>query len=561
MKLVNLQLSRSWHFFLTIIIAYLIFYTPTSAQIQEAGTVATPDSHATQIAFDILNQGGSAIDASVAAMFALSVVHPHASGIGGGGIMLIWMNQQNKATVIDFREQAPYRTDPSIFYQDSVNFNIYTKYGYRSICVPGMVAGISKALDLYGSMTLNQVLKPVIDLAKNGFGVSEALATIVTDNYSILETNRVSSQLFLPDWFPIAKDQLFARQDLAVTLNLLATAGPKAFYQGEIATEIGNELQRNNGIFQLSDFQNYQARMSQPIEGTYRGLKLLTSPPPSSGGTALAELLLILEQANLKQYKLNSGPYIHLVAEAMKQVFDDREQYFLGDPKFDRLNPQSVLSENHIKKCYNQIDSSSVRSILNRMKARTSQESGNGSHISIVDKNGNAVSISTTLNGFFGSGVTIPKYGILLNNAMSNFSADSSTNNSFAPGKCPQTSLAPTLVLKNQKPYLILGGSGAERIISMLAQIIINVVDFNLPLEEAVLAPRFHYNYFNDTIEMETRIEANEIEYLKKLGHEIELTKDFDVYFGSAEGILVDPINHRSTAVNDVRQEGVVYIR
>jgi len=558
MNTLNLQLSRSWHLFLTIITSYLIINTPILGQIPATGIVITPDTLINQAAEKILIQGGNAVDAGAAAMFALSVVQPFASGIGGGGMMLIWNKKSAGATVIDFREQAPQGTDPAIFYQDSITFNIYTKYGYRSICVPGMVAGVSKALEQFGTKTLDEVLQPAIDLATNGFMVNESLAKLVTEHYSRLETNRTTSSLFFPDWLPLSKGQIMNRIDLAHTFNLLASKGAKGFYQGEIASAICNEINLNNGLIQLADFQNYQSIIRQPVRATYRNLDIVTVPPPSSGGTALAELLMILEKFDLKKYRLNSGQYIHLVVEAMKQVFNDRDQHFMGDPKFDRLKPGLVLSDEDIQQCVNKIDTSNVIAITNHAPNR---ESSNASHISIVDSDGNAMLISTTLNDFFGSAVTLSQYGILLNNAMYNFSIDPSHPNSLQPGKRPQMSLAPTILLKNNQPYLILGGTGAERIISMLAQIIINVVDFQLPIEEAVRAPRFHYNYDDNTIEMETRIEANDIEYLKRLGHRVKLRNDFDVYFGSAPVIIIDPTSQQTASVSDVRQQGVVYIK
>jgi len=547
-------------FFLSLITC--IFITKlVLAQIPETGLVSTPDSIASKIATDILEQGGNAINAGVAAMFVLSVVQPYAAGIGGGGLMLIRMNQNSNPIAIDFREQAPQSTDLAIFYQDNETFNMNTKHGYRSIGVPGMMAGAEKALQLYGTMTLSEILDPAIETAKHGFEVSEVLANLIIANYDLIESNRATSSIFLPFWLPINKGQTQVREDLAFTFELLSVHGTKVFYHGEIAQNICEQLKRNNGLVQLTDFQSYQPLVRQPIKGSYRNLDLVAVPPPSSGGIALIELLAILKKFNLKQYKLNNGPYIHIVAEAMKQVFQDREKYYMGDPKFDAIKPQSVLSDKHIEKRYHQIDSARVTPVLNQGMSRSNQESRNAAHISIVDRNGNTISISLTLNNFFGSGVTIPKYGILLNNAMYNFSRDSSKINSLKPGKRPQTSLTPTIMLKNNKPFLILGGSGAEKTISMLAQIIINIVDFQLSLNEAVNAPRFHYNYYDDAIEMETRIEADDIEYLKKLGHKINLKQDYDVYFGSAQAVLIDPDNHIYVAVNDVRQEGVVYIK
>ncbi len=555
------QLSRRFHFLLPIIIVCLIFHAPTWGQVPATGLVATPDSNATQIAQRILKQGGNAVDAGVATMFALGVVQPYASGMGGGGFMTIWLAKEQKPIAIDFREQAPLGTDPAVFYQDPTTFNIYTGYGHQSICTPGMVAGAEKALKSYGTMTIQQVLLPAIELATRGFIVSEALVNITTEFYRVIEFNRTTSLIFFPDWFPLSKGQLQQREDLANTYGLISLYGAKVFYQGEIANEMLSEMNSNYGLLQSNDLNTYEPKIRQVVQGSYRNFEVISSPLPGSGGTALIELLKILERFDLNKYSLNSGPYIHLVAEAMKQVFVDRETYYMGDPQFDRLNPELALSDKHIQECASQIDSSHVGVTLNFINARTNYESGNGAHISIIDRDGNAVAISATLNGYFGSGVTVPKYGILLNNGMYNFSSDRSENNSIAGGKRPQTSLAPTILLKNHKPYLILGGSGAERIISMLAQIIINVVDFKLTLEAAILSPRFHYNYYDDTIKMETRIEANEIEYLKRLGHKINLKTDYDDYFGSAQAILLDPMNQQTSSVNDVRQKGVVYVK
>ena len=557
----NSLINAFSRFFLLLLILIPVFSPKSQAQNPDSGLIVTPDTLASQIAMEILKNGGNAVDAGVAALFALSVVQPYSTGIGGGGFMLIKMNQGSEPIVIDFREQAPRTADLAIFYQDAQIFNIYTEYGFRSICVPGMIAGVEKALIEYGKMTLQQVLEPVIALASDGFPVSENLSNLIATNYDLLETNRTTSAVFMPDWLPLNKGQNVKREDLAKTFGLLALHGAKAFYQGEIATAICSEIRLNNGILKASDFQAYQPRLRKPVQGRYHNLEILSVPPPGSGGAAIIELLTILEKFNLGKLQLNSGPYIHLVAEAMKQVYHDREQYFLGDPEVDRLNPARILTSRHIDQCFSQIDSTKVIILSNQPDDQLSRESSGGSHISVPDRYGISVSISSTLNGFFGSAVTIPEYGILLNNAMYNFSQDSSAHNALKPGKRPQTTLAPTILLKNQQPFLILGGTGAERIISMLSQIIINVVEFKLPLAEAVRTPRFHYDYYTDTIEMETRIEANSIEYLKQLGHKIHLTKDFDVYFGSAQVILYDAESDTAIGVSDVRQAGVVYIK
>jgi gamma-glutamyltranspeptidase/glutathione hydrolase len=262
----------------------------------------------------------------------------------------------------------------------------------------------------------------------------------------------------------------------------------------------------------------------------------------------------------LKKCEFNSGQYIHLVVEAMKFVHEDQEKTWKNRTDSDEHRFQFALSQENILKHASQIDSIRIKAVLRQDTTGTAREIPGSTHISIVDRNGNAVSISLSSNSNFGSGITIPKYGILLNNSMRSFSADAMDVNAIKPGKRPKTNLTPTLVIKNGRPFLVLGGNGNEPIISMLAHIIVGVVDFNLTLKDAITAPRFHYDYKTDTIEMETRIESETIEYLKRLGHKINLRNDYDVFFGSAQGVMFDPADSNSYAANDVRHSGVVYI-
>lgn len=560
MHSLNRQLSR----FAFVICLLSLLLPPVSttcfAQKSDLGVVATADSLATQIAYDILNRGGNAIDAGVAAMFALTVTQPYAASIGGGGLMLIWNNQTHEATMIDFRSVAPKTIDPAIFYKDQETFHIYTKYGYQSICVPGLVAGATKVLALQGTMTMKELLEPAIKLASNELDVTEALANLITENYDKLESNNASSALFLPDWFPLKKNQKFKREDLAAALQLLSSRGGTVFYHGEIASDICSEANRNNGFIQLADFKSYSTELRQPVSSTYRNVEIFSPGALASDGIALIELLKILEKFDLNKYEFNRGQYIHLVVEAMKLVHEDQEKPGKNRADFDEHRFQFALSQENILKHASQIDSIRIKAVLRQDTTGTAEEIPGSTHISIVDRNGNAVSISLSLNSNFGSGITIPKYGILLNNSMRSFSADASDVNAIKSGKRPKTNLTPTLVIKNGRPFLVLGGNGNEPIISMLAHIIIGVVDFNLSLKDAITAPRFHYDYKTDTIEMETRIESETIEYLKRLGYKINLRNDYDVFFGSAQGVFFDPADANSYAANDVRHNGVVYI-
>lgn len=527
----------------------------TMAQMNAAGMVATPDSHATSIAEQILQQGGNAIDAGVAAMFALGVVQPQAAGMGGGGLMLIYRTQDQKTALIDFREQALQQIDPGVYYQDETAFRINTRSGYRSIAVPGLVAGAGKALQLYGSMRLSEVLAPVIDLASDGFPISAALARMTEKYYDHLESNSATSQIFLPDWLPLDPGQPMTRRDLAQTMKLIADHGEQWFYRGEIANQIIRELKSHDINIQATDFQAYQPRLASALIGAYRNFQIVTAAQPSRHGMALLNLLRLLERKNANQFVLNSGPYIHIVAEAMKLIYAEQHKYWN-----ESYQPGAAgqLADEEIARMASQIDTARTIAAPSKI-GPIIDESFSGAHISVVDRQGNAVSISLSLGGAFGSAVTIEPHGILMNNALADFSHQPGTPNSLQPGRAPLTSLTPTMVLKNGQPFLILGGNGNEQIVSMLAQIIINVVDFHLSLEEAIRSPRFHYDTSSHAIQMETRIEANAIEYLKNRGHKITLRTDYDAYFGNCQAVMLAPAHSQFSAANDIREEHEVH--
>ena len=558
MKLCNKQiLSFDFLSILIFLTFFLAAIYPVFASSPQTNFVATSDSHATNIAEKILSEGGNAVDAGVAAMFTLAVVEPFSTGLGGGGFLVAHINSSNTTKAIDFREAAPINVDPKIYYQSKDDFAFYSSKGWGSICVPGMVAGADQALKTFGKKTLEQILKPVIHLAKNGFSVNESLSKLFIKYYDYLDANRNTSEIFFPDWVPMKKNEILKRDDLALTYELLSSQGAKIFYNGEIAEKIDLEMKSQNGLIRLADLYEYKAIERQSVKSVYKDCEIHTAPFPCSAGVAILELLRILEKYDLKKLSLNSGSYIHLFVEACKLVFQDRSKLQFGVQEDSTKDYDFILSDENISHASNEIDSLTVRS--NEKIIVSQSDIRNASHISIIDKFGNAVSISLSLNQFFGSGITLEKYGVLFNNAMNNFSREPNNNNSIKPGRRPQISVAPIILIRNQKPFLVIGGSGGERVISTLAQIIINVLEFNLSLKEAVEAPRFFYNYYDHRVEMESRIESSSIDYLKKLGHKIKLMNDYDIYFGNVQAVLYDSINKKYCKINDVRQEGVVY--
>jgi gamma-glutamyltranspeptidase / glutathione hydrolase len=545
-------------FFIIIVLVYLLFicYSNSIASSQ-MGLIATPDSQATKIATKILSQGGNAVDAGVAAMFALAVVEPFSAGLGGGGLIIVHMNNSNETKIIDFREVAPLNVDANVYYQSREEFEFYSSKDWGSICVPGFVAGADKALKNYGTMPIHDILSPVIELAEKGFPVSETLSQLLTKYYDFLEKNINTFSIFFPNWLPLEKDEIMTREDLAKTFRLLSDQGPEIFYQGEIANAIVQEMQMNNGFIRSPDLSDYKAVLDQTINKTYKGYKIHTAPPPSSAGVPIIELLKMLENFDLKKYPRNSGQYIHLFVEACKLVLEDRTKYLFGANDTTKINYEFPISDKNILNATKMIDSLKVRS--NDSIIVSHNDIANASHISIIDKFGNAVSMSLSLNGNFGSGITLENYGVLFNNSMNNFSREPNKNISIKPRARPPISLAPTILMFNQIPFLVIGGSGGERAISTIGQIIINVVEYKLSLKEAIDSPRFYYNFYDHTIEMESRIESDAIEYLKELGHNVKLKKGYDVYFGNIQAILYDLNQREYQNMSDMRQEGVIY--
>ena len=376
--------------------------------------------------------------------------------------------------------------------------------------------------------------------------------------YDHLEADRITSSIYFQDWIPMSRGEIMNRKDLALMYQLLAKYGEDVFYRGEIANKIVELMESKNGLIGMDDLRNYKALFRDVVKAKFRNFEMLVSQAPSSGGIALIELLKILEKLNIKNHSLNSGTFIHCFIEAFKFVFKDRAQYLHDGRQSETVDFVQIFSEKKINNYVKRIDSTKITS--NDDLIVPVDETGNAANISIIDDKENAISISLTLNEYFGSGITLENYGILFNNAMNNFSRDSTSSNSLAPGERPQTSLSPTILLRNKKPFLVIGASGGERIISSLAQIIIDVIYFNLSLKSAIEKPRFFYNYNNHTVEIEQRIGVNSIEYLKNLGYKIELKANFDIYFGNVQAVLHDQINHKIESGSDVRKEGVVYI-
>jgi gamma-glutamyltranspeptidase/glutathione hydrolase len=476
------------------------------------GVVVSACPLATSVGVDILKRGGNAIDAAVAVGFALAVTFPQAGNIGGGGFMLIRL-ESGKTDFIDFREKAPIAASRDMYLdaQGNVIENL-SLLGPLASGVPGTVAGLHRAHELYGSMPWHDCIAPAVSLARDGFAVSGTLASSLQNLQEFLPHYPALKQFTKPGGSPLAPGDTLKQGDLAKSLELIADTGPDAFYRGPIADCVAEEMRSSGGIVSRKDLEQYGVRSREPVRGTYRGYEIISAPPPSSGGTTLIEILNIVEGYDLADLGCMSYSYIHYLAEAEKRAYADRARY-LGDPD---------LIDNPVSRLISKEYAARLRESIGLRATPSSQFLGDGehdrekqetTHYSIVDGHGNAVSTSTTLNDSYGSKVVVRGAGFLMNNEMDDFSIKSgfpnlyglvgSDANAIEPGKRMLSSMAPTIVLRNGKTYLVLGTPGGSTIITTIAQIIIDRIDFGMSLEAAVAAPRFHHQWLPDCITVE----------------------------------------------------------
>jgi gamma-glutamyltranspeptidase/glutathione hydrolase len=512
------------------------------------GMVVSSDSLATQVGVEILKKGGNAVDAAVAVGFALAVTYPQAGNIGGGGFMVIRMANGETVT-IDFREKAPMKASENMFLDENGNFvPEKSQVGHLSVGVPGSVAGLLLALEKYGTMSRREVLKPAIELAEKGFIVNEGLANAFKNAFEHFKKFPSTMRYFSKNGQPYSAGDRLVQKDLAKVLKLIRDKGRDGFYKGKVADLIVEEMKRGGGLITYEDLENYQPVLRKPVVGNYRGYEIISMGPPSSGGVCLIELLNILENFDLKKYGFGSSYTIHYLVEAMKRVYADRAEY-LGDPDFVQIPLDKLLSKEYAKELASEIDTfyATPSSRIIRSVSPTS-EGVHTTHYSVVDRWGNVVAVTTTINSYFGSMVAVDGAGFFLNNEMDDFSAKpgapnqfgllGSKANSIQPGKRMLSSMTPTIVLKNGKPFLVLGSPGGSTIITSVLQVILNVVDFGMNIQEAVDSPRIHHQWYPDQIFFERRgLPRDVIENLERRGHNLVERAG---YQGEVQAILID---------------------
>lgn len=498
----------------------------------ENGVVSTGKYEASKIGAEIIKNGGNAVDAAVAVGFALGVCEPQSSGIGGGGFMMIHSAETGENVFVDFREPAPGAATPGMWPMDANGEVDKSKWeGGPSVGVPGEVKGLLYALEEYGTMSREDVLNPSIDMAANGFQVSAVMNRDMMEKFEKLSTFEALGKIYLKDGYPYNVGDTLKNPDLAKTLQMISDNGADAFYKGEVAEAMVKAVKESGGILSMEDLANYEIKLRTPVSGTYRGYEILSSPPPSSGGTTIIQILNILENYDVKAMGHNTTEHLHVLTEAMKLAYKDRG-FFAADTDFIDVPLTGMASKEYAKELASQIDLTKA-GIFEHGDA-WSYESPQTTHYSIMDKDGNVAAVTKTVNYVFGSGVVPAGYGFIMNDEMDDFDAETGTANEVQPGKRPMSSMSPTIILKDGKPVMTIGAPGSQRIISGIAQVISNVIDFDMDIQDAISAPRIHagsdWTTSDETIMIETRVDKSVIEGLKKLGHPVLETGDWMDY-------------------------------
>ncbi|MDH1882971.1 gamma-glutamyltransferase [Empedobacter falsenii] len=529
-----------------IIVSFFAIIQLNAQESYKNGVVVTAHPEASKVGVEILKKGGNAIDASIAVQFALAVVYPNAGNIGGGGF-LVYRDAKGKTDALDYREKAPLKASEDMYWDKNGNaITDLSLYGQFAAGVPGTVDGMVKAHEKYGKLNWKELVQPAINLAQKGFKITKQQASELTNKHNDFvkynsKTNALTSK---SSW---KEGDLLIQKDLANTLKLIQQKGRAGFYEGKTADLIVKEMKRGNGIISHEDLKEYQSVWRTPVSGNYKGLKVISMPPPSSGGIALVSLFQSIEDYPINKWGFQADSTIQVMVEAERRVYADRAEH-LGDPDFIKV-PQKQL----LDKSYNvnrmkdfSFDKATPSSAIKAGKI-IGKESMETTHYVIVDKDGNAASVTTTLNNSYGSLVVVEGAGFLLNDEMDDFSVKPGTPNLYGlvggkanaiePSKRMLSSMTPSILEKDGKLFMVVGTPGGSTIITSVFQAILNVVDFGMTMQEAVAAPRFHHQWLPDQIDYEPNaISENVRESLKQKGYTLKERKPY----GRVEGILVN---------------------
>ena len=513
------------------------------------GMVATSERRASEVGVDILKHGGNAIDAAVAVGYALAVVHPCCGNLGGGGFALIHL-ANGKTTVISFRERAPQAATANLFLDargDPVPRS--SQVGYKAVAVPGSVLGLETMRQRYGRLSRARVMAPAIRLAEQGYKLSADNVGLLSQKTSDFARQPNVAAIFLHNGEPWREGEVFVQADLARTLKLIARDGPDAFYNGPIADEIVAASQANGGILSKRDFEAYTVVENPPVRCRYRRYEIVTAAPPSAGGVALCEILMVLQGYDLNAAGFNSAVSVHLLAEAMRHAFVDRN-FRLGDPAFVHNPVDELVSSQHAAAVRTQIKPDKATSSVEITAGKLLPEGAQTTHVSIIDRRGNAVALTVTLNYNYGAKVIAGHTGFFLNDTMDDFTARpggatfsglvEGRNNAIGPGKRPLAAMTPTMLLRSGRVAMVIGSPGGFRIITTVAQVISNTLDHGMDIQSAIDAPRVHLQWLPDTLYLEPNaISPATRQDLTDMGY--ALKDDTPWSEADAEGIVVKP--------------------
>lgn len=533
--------------------------------ISENAMVSSQEAVATRVGVAILRSGGNAIDAAVAVGFVLAVTLPRAGNLGGGGFMLVYDAKSGETHAIDYRETAPEAAKKDMFLDNGGNYDRRKAVGsHLSVGVPGTVAGLALALDRFGSMSLAKVMQPAIELAAKGISVTRDFSQSFSPGRrkKLFKWPSSRKKFFKRGGLAFGIGETWRQPALARSLKLISEDGPDAFYRGEIAKQIVKDMRENGGLISAKDLEKYKPIIRRPVRGTYRGYEIASMPPPSSGGVHLIQILNVLEGYNFTKMGHNSAAAVHVAAEAMKFAYADRSWY-LGDPAYWQVPVAGLTSKAYARE---------IRKRIDKAHARAADEIGPGdpkihegrntTHFSIIDRHGNVVSNTYTLNLAYGSGIVVPGTGILLNNEMDDFSAKPGVPNSYGliggmangiePGKRPLSSMTPTIVFENGRPFFATGSPGGSRIITTVLQVISNIIDHKMNIAAATSAPRFHHQWRPDFLFLEPGFSVDTIQLLRRKGQIVRVSRPM----GSTQSIMISPIG--LMGASDPRRRGAL---
>lgn len=536
-----------------------VFYHPSEDTVAvlsaRSSTAMVVSAHpaASAAGVSVLRSGGNAADAAIATAAALNVAEPHASGLGGGGFCLLYDAGRDSFVVIDYRERAPVAADRKRYYDGADTLQWTREHGATAVGTPGSPAGWQAIYDGFCTKPLPELVLPAVIAADTGVVLTEKQVAILLDHLKEIETDSAISSVFLDEGFPPQPGFRVKQPGLAASLRTLSTTAFTQLYQSPYADDLVSTVRSRGGVLSTEDLFSYRVRFRQPLRGFYNGYEIITLPPPSLGGTGLLEILRIAEKCELRSKVYLSADYVHCLAAASRQALADVSMW-ISDPDFDEQPVSSLLSDEWIDQVSRRVASGDAGDSAPTWQEPAKKGAGNTTHLTIVDSAGNLISLTQSINDFYGAGVMAPRSGILLNNHMGDFSRDSTRRNSVRPLHRPASNMAATIVRKNGKPVMVIGSPGGPRIAPTLAQVLTAVLDGRLSLRDAIKAPRFFPR--NNTLVLETRMPMETVRGLQEKGWRIEMNESVNAYFGGVHAILIDQSTGTLTGAADPRRDG-----